>query len=252
MTAETETSTAPVTAEQPGTGNGLASPAFNVPPEAIPDLDKLVIEDDTPVDSVFAEKQERLLTEPLYASWPGPGPGRTFQAFANVGLFWGHGFDPFVPDVMLAVDVPTGGDLDQRPNRSYFVWLRGKAPDIVIEFVSDRRGREEDLKWLQYARRGVRYYVIFDPANRLGHGVVRAYTCRSGGYRPMTELWFPVVGLGLRLWQGTVEGHTRVWLRWCSRQGHIILTGQERADDERQKRLRVEAQLRALGMEHES
>ena len=37
-----------------------------------PDVTDLVIEADEPVDSIFAEKQARLLTEPLYSTWAGP------------------------------------------------------------------------------------------------------------------------------------------------------------------------------------
>ena len=57
-------------------------------PPVRPCLDDIVTEDDTPVDSLFAEKQQRLLTEPLYTSWPGPGEGRPFLAAANVGVFY--------------------------------------------------------------------------------------------------------------------------------------------------------------------
>ena len=44
------------------------------------DIESLVTEDDTPVDNMPSEKQQRLLTEPLYSSWAGPGAGRTRRA----------------------------------------------------------------------------------------------------------------------------------------------------------------------------
>jgi hypothetical protein len=210
-------------------------PDRTVPPEVIPNLDALVIEDDTPVDSIFAEKQQRLLAEPLYSSWPGPGPNRTFQAFANVGLFFAPQEDPLAPDAMLATDVPTGGDLALRRNRSYFVWERGKPPDVAIEIVSDRRGREEDFKLHHYARIGVSFYVIFDPADRLRHGVLRSFIKHGVEYKPLIEARFPLVGLGLVLWDGEFEGHQARWLRWCDEQGSVIPTGQERAEQERQR-----------------
>jgi hypothetical protein len=56
-----------------------------LPVELHPNVDHLVTEDDTPVDNIFSEKQQRLLTEPLYNSWSGPGEGRPFVAMANVG-----------------------------------------------------------------------------------------------------------------------------------------------------------------------
>src|SRR5262249_60466438 len=109
-------------------------------PEVIPNLDNLVTDDGAPVDNVFVEKQQRLLTEPLYTSWPGPGEGRPFLAMADVGLFHTYREPPLVPDALLSVDVALGEDLQVRENRSYFQWLLGKAPDVVIEIVSDTRG----------------------------------------------------------------------------------------------------------------
>src|SRR5438128_12218867 len=45
-------------------------------PAVIPNLDDLVTEDGAAVDSIYTEKQYRLLTEPLYSSCAGPGDGR--------------------------------------------------------------------------------------------------------------------------------------------------------------------------------
>ncbi|MFP4441437.1 MAG: hypothetical protein ACLFVO_29765 [Chloroflexaceae bacterium] len=58
-----------------------------MPPEEWPDVEHLVTEDDTPVD-IFSSKQQRLLVEPLYSSWDGPGNGRPFLAMSNIGLFY--------------------------------------------------------------------------------------------------------------------------------------------------------------------
>ncbi len=57
-----------------------------------PDVSAIVTEDDAPVDNLYSEKQQRLLTEPLNAGWQGPPPEeggdrRTFLAAANVGFF---------------------------------------------------------------------------------------------------------------------------------------------------------------------
>src|SRR5258707_14676676 len=84
---------------------------LTVPEWAIPDLSKLITEDDTPVDSIFAEKQQRLLTHPLYCSWPGPGEGRPFLALANVGYFYSYRKPSLVPDMMLGLDVEKAGPL---------------------------------------------------------------------------------------------------------------------------------------------
>ena len=224
-------------------------------PEDYPDLDHLVLEDNTPVDSIFAEKQQRLLTEPLYASWPGPGEGRPFLALANVGLFSSVKEPPEVPDAMLSLDVRAGEDLNAKENRSYLMWVMDKAPDVVVEFVSDRRGGEDTHKLRRYARLRILYYVIYDPRNLLGQGVLRSFGLRRSSYEAVDASWFPEVGLGLKLWEGEYEGHRGTWLRWCDREGQPIPTGKERAEEERRRADRAEeqaerlrAQLRALGV----
>ena len=152
----------------------------NDPPQAIPVelhpvVDHLVTEDDTPVDNVFSEKQQRLLTEPLYSSWAGPGQQRSFVAMSNVGLFFAVHRPPLVPDVLLSLDVELPADLHPKSHRSYFVWEYGKLPDVVIEVVSNREGGEDSEKLAAYAQVAVRYYVIFDPEGLLGPEVLRVY-----------------------------------------------------------------------------
>jgi Uma2 family endonuclease len=242
------------------------NPAFLLAPEDYPNVDNLITEDDTPLDSIYTEKQLRLLTEPLYSSWAGPGEGRPFAALANVGLFYAVGQPPFVPDAMLSLDVRIPDDMQEKNNRSYFAWVVGKMPDVIVELVSDRRGGEDTLKLRAYARLGIPYYVIFDPANLLDGGVLRVLELHGRRYQPMASAWMDQVGLGLTLWQGMYEDGEALWLRWCDREGQVIPTGRELAEQERQRTeqerqrteqqtervKRLEAQLRALGIEPSS
>src|SRR5207244_1154321 len=124
--------------------------------------------------------------------------------------------------------------------------------------LSDTRGGEEDYKMRLYGRIGVPLYVLFDPQELLGHGVLRAFGLHRGRYQPAEPGWFPEVGLGLRLWTGLYAAHQQTWLRWCERDGRVIPTGAERAEEERrradeaqEKVRRLAAQLRALGVEPE-
>jgi Uma2 family endonuclease len=207
-----------------------------LPPELYPKVDHLVTEDDTPVDNIFSEKQQRLLVEPLYSSWAGPGDQRRFIALANVGLFFAIRQPPQVPDVLLSLEVELPENLWPKSHRSYFVWEYGKPPEVVVEVVSNREGGEDTEKKQRYARIGVRYYVIFDPEQHLSQEVVRAFQLEALDYRRLDEpLWFPGVELGLRLWQGRYEDHDNTWLRWVDATGQVIPTGAERAEQERQR-----------------
>jgi Uma2 family endonuclease len=218
-----------------------------LPPDVRPCVDHLVTEDDTPVDNVFSEKQQRLLTEPLYSSWTRAAEGREFVALANVGLFFAVRQPPFVPDMLLSLDVALPADLHPKPHRSYFVWEYGKPPDVVVEVVSNTEGGEDSVKLSGYARIGVRYYVIHDPEQLLSDQPLRAFQLEAMTYRPMDEpLWLTGVELGLNLWHGRYEDHENTWLRWVDANGTPIPTGAERADQERQR-----AEHECLRAEHQ-
>jgi Uma2 family endonuclease len=221
-----------------------------LPVELHPSVDHFVTEDDTPVDNIFSEKQQRLLTEPLYSSWSGPGPQRTFVAMSNVGLFYGIRRPPLVPDALLSLNVEVPADLWPKSHRSYFVWEYGKAPDVVVEVVSNREGGEDTDNLDTYAQAGARYYVIFDPETLLGSEMLRAYRLEGLAFHRLDEpVWFSEVGLGLRMWQGRYEEHEDTWLRWVDAEGQVIPTGAERAESERQRADRLAEQLRQLGVE---
>jgi hypothetical protein len=228
------------------------------------DISHIETEDDTPVDNIFSEKQQRLLTESLYTSWQAPvEAGSSFVALANVGLFYGVHDPPVVPDVMVSLDVTTPADVWPKQNRSYFVWEYGKFPEVVVEIVSNRKGGELDSKKALYARLGIGYYIVYDPGNFLSDTELHIFERRGSGYVPFDQQWLPLLGLGLTLWEGVYEGLAAVWLRWCDEQGDLIMTGYEaslkaqqqaeaerqRAEAERQRAEKLAAQLRALGVE---
>ena len=203
-------------------------------------LDDIITEDDTPVDNFASEKQQRFLTQSLYSckdelpfKWP-------FVVAANVGIFPDFNETPIVPDVFLSlsVDIPT--DWWQTRKRTYFVSNFGKVPEIAIEIVSNKKGNEDGTKKTDYAQLGILYYVIYDPSMQLSQNILRAYTLHRGKYLQLKHLWFPVLGLGLQLWDGEFEGRQQTWLRWCDGQGQIIPTGDERAELERQQKLQAQ------------
>src|SRR4051812_15407883 len=105
-----------------------------LPPELWPNIDHLVIEDNEPVDGIYAEKQQRLLTEPLFTSWEA---GKPFVAMANVGVFYGIRVPPIVPDMLLSKGVEQSAEIHEKRHNSYFVWEFAKPPDAVVEVVSN-------------------------------------------------------------------------------------------------------------------
>lgn len=224
----------------PPSDEGLSNPFPTVDWEIPrPDVSGLTIQDDTPVDNLLHEKQMRLLTEPLYSSW---ATERPFLALANVGLFHEPKQTPVVPDVMLSLDVALPQDWhEHKEHLSYFIWERGKKPDVVIEIVSDKRGQERGAKMKRYASIGVPFYVIFDPALRIQDKPLAVFVVLGDEYEPLPPpILFKRLGLGLCLWDGEFENERFNWLRWTSLDGKVIPTGAERANSEA-KRAKAEA-----------
>ena len=126
--------------------------------------------------------------------------------------------------------------------------------------------------YVLYAQIRIPYYVVFDPLqqirgqNEMNGALLRVWSNVSGRYTELTphqgmsevgqSICLEELGLGLTLWSGQFEEEvTRLWLRWCDRDGQIILTGAERADAERQRadaeRQRADhlaERLRAMGV----
>lgn len=173
--------------------------------------------------------------------------------------------------MMLSLDVtsPQGKEIWLKHYRAYFIHVYGKAPEVVIEVVSDKIGQEADEKLKKYAKIGVKYYVIFDPAEQLSKEQLQIYALNDKGvYEKTNQPFFPEVGLGLMRWKGKYQGITTEWLRWCDSTGSLILTGAERAKRAREATERAEqarqraeqallraerlaTQLRVLGIELE-
>lgn len=207
-------------------------------PSVFPDTSLLITEDGKPVDNLFVEKQYRLLTEPLWASWKAPD-GLPFLVTANVGLFYQYKKPPLVPDVMLATAFEQELVEGESDSRSYFMWIVGKPPDVVIEIVSDRRGREDSKKLREYQRIRVPYYVVFDPDEILKDGILRVFDLNPPRPRKIKPGSLGELGLGLTLWEGMHEGLESTWLRWVNTEGTLIPTGKEQAEAEK-ARVKIE------------
>jgi Uma2 family endonuclease len=187
----------------------------------------LETEDDAPVDNIISERQQRLLTDALYASWK---TDETFVALANVGLFVSPQLPPIVPDVLLSLGVephPDLKDYNNKKHQSYMMWYYGKPPDVVLEIVSNVKGHELREKLTRYAEIGVEYYVVYDPLEFYGTPTVRVFVRRSRKYEQIDEAVFPDVGLRLKIWNGMYQGIEGAWLRWFTMDGTMLLVGEE-------------------------
>ena len=152
----------------------MTTAAENLLMTETPDISHIITEDDTPVDNMFSEKQQRLLAGSLNTCWK---PGRDYIAASNVGIFYGIKQPPIVPDMFLSMDVKTvhGMAIWEKKNRSYFVWEYKKPPEVAVEVVSNTKGGETGNKMRIYERVGVLYYIVYDPQQAVQNESLRIY-----------------------------------------------------------------------------
>lgn len=257
---------------------------FGIIPEKPFDLTEavknLVTEDDQPVDNILSEKQQRLLVDALYESWTPPPPAdfeaasepattappttepRAFWAASNVGVFRSVHLPGIAPDVFISLDISAPGDFQQPDfKRSYFMWEYGKAPEVALEIVSNRKGKEMAAKLKEYAQMGVNYYIVYDPFGELkaemGGASLRVYEPVFGKrYRQRDDFRLPDLQLQLVFWEGRFEETEATWLRWADAHGNLLLTGHERAaqaenraSEAEARAARLAAKLRELGVD---
>ncbi len=224
----------------------MPQPSACFDPETV-DYDSIITQDDAPMDSVYCEIQQRLLSEALLSSWAGPGDGRPFVAMSNVGLFCHPKTPAIVPDMMLSVDVSLPADVRPKRNQSYFIWNYGKPPDVVIEVISFTDGDEKGGKMTRYARCGVLYYAIWDRDLILQDVPLELYVLKGDAYERTLDTSIPLVGLKLAAWRGTYQDNFNLWLRWCDHDGVLIPTGAESARREKARADEATEKLRIAG-----
>jgi Uma2 family endonuclease len=142
--------------------------------------------------------------------------------------------------------------------RSWVVWEEGKAPDVVIELLSDSTSQaDKNFKKLIYQNQmRVPEYFWYDPFNP---DDLAGFSNDKGIYQPIVanaqnQLVSQSLGLGLQLWQGNYKGINATWLRWGTLLGELLPTPEEkerqraeqerqRAEQERQRADKAESQL---------
>ncbi len=239
----------------------VAPPRYVLDERARRVAETLAIDTDEPLDNPFQERQQRLLTRPLYNAWTPPvaagGEGkRAFWAAANVGVFGDPDLPPLVPDVFVSLDVKSP---KRQERKAYFYWTFKKPPEAVVEIVSNREGNELGSKLEMYTAWGIEYYAVFDPDHCLSGSDLQIFVLDGDSYRKMAGWFLPKLGLGLTLHRCVFEDNADTYLRWCDESGLPLMTGQERAEaaerrveEERRRADRLAARLRELGINPDS
>jgi Uma2 family endonuclease len=207
-------------------------------PPRLPSEDELPCDDGMPMETARHRMQMELLLRGLELWSEARGDvvanGNQFLYFNTEHL---RAQDFRGPDVYVATGVRPG------ERKSWVVWQEGKAPDVVIELLSESTAAADKGEKMRIYRDQLRvpnYYWFdpFAPEDRAG------FILQGNSYLPLLpdgagRLPVPSLGLKLGLWQGRYLGLTTEWLRWTDEDGNWLALREEseqaRADSERQR-----------------
>jgi Uma2 family endonuclease len=159
------------------------------------------------------------------------------------------------PDFFAVLGVPKG------ERKSWVVWEEERAPDVVIELLSESTARADknEKKLIYQNQLRVPEYFWFDPFNPDDFA---GFSLQQGVYHPLNfseqnQLVSQTLGLGLQRWQGVYKDVETTWLRWANLTGELLPTAEEngwqraeqerlRAEQERLRAERAESQLQQI------
>jgi Uma2 family endonuclease len=251
-------------------------PNSSVPlPLSLPDHTQLPESNGSFVKNFQEHPQSLLLTSSIRPVLEQHHPDGNYAIGQDCGIYWRLTDPPErgaeAPDWFYVPGVPP--TLDGVGRRSYVLWKEIIVPLIAIEFVSGDGSEERDQTspfsgspgakikagkfWVYEQAIRIPFYAIYE----VEKAAVEVYELQAGRYqkcRPNARGHYPISELGVELgiWQGLDGNLDLPWLRWWDSEGNLLLSGDERAEKEKQRgdqqqdrADRLAAQLRALGID---
>ncbi|UBF24837.1 Uma2 family endonuclease [Kovacikia minuta CCNUW1] len=224
----------------------ISNPSARPPelPETLPDHTQLPESNGTFVKNFQEHPQSILLTDSIQPVLQQLHPDDQYCIGQDCGIYWRLTEPPEqgaeAPDWFYVPNVPPV--LAGQMRRSYVLWQEIVAPLIVLEFVSGNGQEERDQTpyagkfWVYEQAIRVPFYGIYEVARAR----VEVYHLIDGHYHLLpanSEERYPIAALNVELgiWQGRYQNVDLPWLRWWDGQGNLLLTGEERAEQERQR-----------------
>jgi len=202
----------------------------------LPTQDELPYDDGVPMDTEQHRLQMELLINSLkpwlYQANKGYVSGNMFVYFSPTQV---KNEDFKGPDVFVVLGV------SNHVRKSWVVWEEGKAPDIVIELLSESTASKDkgQKKKVYQNQLKVPEYYWFDPYNP---NDFQGFRLKNKIYTelPFKDNSFTSQSLGLKLtrWHGVYQNVETVWLRWTTLDGELLLL----PDETEAKRANAEAQ----------
>lgn len=256
----------------------------------LPDHKQLPESDGSFVKNFQKHPQSLLLTSSITPILDALHPDGQYAIGQDCGIYWRLDEPPErgaeAPDWFYVPNVPPLLNGERR--RSYVLWKEIISPLIAIEFVSGDGSEERDTtspftgngaSWpgasgneatAQSAKAGkfwvyeqairIAFYAIYE----VDKAAVEVYQLIGDRYQqclPNERGHYPIAPLGVELgiWQGQYLNQSFPWLRWWDSQGHLLLSGEERAEQAEERAGQAEkrvdvlaAKLRELGIDPNS
>jgi Uma2 family endonuclease len=228
--------------------SGSAQPAAQL---TLPDHTQLPESDGTFVKNFQEHPQSILLTSSIRPLLDQLHPDAQYAIGQDCGIYWRLTEPPErgaeAPDWFYVPHVPPM--LNGEGRRSYVLWQEFVAPLIAIEFVSGDGSEERDTTppsrsegtkagkfWVYEQAIRIPFYAIYE----VQKAAVEVYELIANHYQlvaPNSRGHYPIPSLGVELgiWQGLYGNQTLPWLRWWSSDGELLLSGEERAEQEKQR-----------------
>ncbi|MFM2432688.1 MAG: hypothetical protein RLZZ511_3902 [Cyanobacteriota bacterium] len=212
--------------------------------KGFPDHTQLPDRDDNFVKNFHEHPQSVLLTDSLTDYLAERHPEGDYAIGQDCGIYWRETDPPergaAAPDWFYVPGVPA--KLDGQMRRSYVIWREFVAPTIVLEFASGDGSEERDRT--PYKGKQWVYEMVIRPSY---YGILsittgelemfHIYDRQAHSIPPDAQgrYFLPLMGITIGIWEGAYQNQQGKWLRWWNASGELLLTGQEKSEQEKQR-----------------
>jgi Uma2 family endonuclease len=185
----------------------------------LPTSKELPCSDDTPVDNEYQNMIPNWLMAILEQIW---GERQDWFFGVDMGIYDREAQKKSVPAVVPDGFLSIGVQRHKREGKGRLSYVLQEENEIIpilaLELVSKTYGQEYHKKMEDYARLGVKYYLIYNPeyTKRDKHNPLEIYQLVEGQYQLQTgePFWIPEIELGIGRVRGELGGIDREWLAW--------------------------------------